>query len=553
MLESFFRKRVIGRLFVNLMLALILILSTSTSVWASTNDVLPEIRSLLQDQYADPVSQEVLNAPTIDEMLKRLGDPHTSYFTPAQYQDFVGSVNMSFVGIGIHIEMLPEGVKVDSVIQGSPAEEVGLKAGDIIIDADGQSLAGLSSDQAVNLLRGAEGSKVQISIKRGTEAMDFTVTRQAVAEPTVTGSVLDGHIGYIQLKSFGSNTPSEFANTAVQLNSQNVVDSWVVDLRDNGGGYLSSAIDLAGFFIGPDVAVQVRDRSGVLHLYQAPNQPFTLNQPIIFLTNENSASASEILTSAVKDYHKATIVGTTTYGKGTVQSMFNLSNGGVLKMTVEHFYSAFGHEINKVGITPDVEIQQTDSLKAAELLLTDKTVALNKARTQDYWESWRELSSSTATNVNPELYTLYYPDYQKVGELSSVPLDKKFTVHFDGAVDWHSVNDVSVELIDSQTGERTPTTFNILGPSDVQVIPEKALSPDTTYWLVAHPTILYTSGKALSKGTLTIVHTTQGPTAAGKAMVQSFNKPLRSISEGKFSNPGDPDYGWAIWDLTEKK
>lgn len=550
MLESFFRKKVIGRIVVNLMLALILILSTSTSVWASTNDVLPEIRSLLQNQYADPVSQDVLNAPTIEETLKRLGDPHTTYFSPEQYKDFVGSINMSFVGIGIHIEMLPEGVKVVSVIQGSPAEEVGLKPGDVIISADGQSLAGLAPDQAVNLLRGIEGSTVQISVKQGSEIRDLKVTRRAVAEPTVTGSVLDGHIGYISLKSFGSNTPQEFATTVMKVNNQNV-NSWIVDLRDNGGGYLSSAIDLAGFFIGPNVAIQVKDRTGVRHLYQAPAQPFTLNQPIIFLTNENSASASEILTGSVKDYHKATIVGTTTYGKGTVQSMFDLSNGGVLKMTVDHFYSAFGHEINKVGITPDVKIQQADSLKAAELMLSDKSVALTKATTPDYWEAWGELSNAVAADAKPEAYSLYYPDYNKISELSDVPLDKKFSVHFDRAVNWQSVNDSSIELINSITGERTLTTFNTLGPSDVQVIPEKALSSASTYWLVIHPTILDTSGKALSKGTLTVVHTIQGSGEGGKAKAQSFGKP-QIVGAGKFSTSGDPDYGWAIWDLTKK-
>ncbi|MDQ7093922.1 S41 family peptidase [Desulfosporosinus sp. PR] len=550
MTKSFFRKKVIRR-FSILMLVLILILSTSTSVWASTkDDVLPEIRSLLQTQYADPVSQDVLNAPTIDEMLKRLDDPHTTYFSPEEYQDFVDSINMSFTGIGIHIDMLPEGVKVVAVVQGSPAEEVGLKAGDVIVSADGQSLAGLSAEQAVSFLRGPEGSTVQISVKRGTETKDFTVTRQAVSEPTVEGSVLDGHIGYIQLESFGDETPVEFASTVVKLDYQNV-DSWVIDLRDNGGGYLTSAISLAGFFIGPNVAVKVKDRTGVLQLYQAPDQPFRLNQPIIFLTNENSASASEILTSAVKDYREATIVGTRTYGKGTVQTIFPLSNGGVLKMTVDHFYSAFGHEINRVGITPDVNIVNADPLKAAELMLSDKQSALDLATTPDYWEAWRELANSTATTVKPESYSLYYPDYHKADEIANVPLTKKFEVHFNGAVDWQSVNDSSIELIDSMTGERVLTTFETLDSSDVQVIPEQALSADSTYWLVIHPTVKNTSGKILSGGTVTVLHTVQGAGNEQKAQVQSAGN-FRPVGERNLPGFSDPDYGWAIQDLAKK-
>lgn len=554
MLENFFRKKVGGRIFLNLLLVLTLILSTSTAVWASAEDILPEIRSLLQTQYADPVSPEVLSAPTIEELLKRLGDPHTTYFAPVEYENFVGSIDMRFTGIGIHIEMLPEGVKVVSVVPGSPAEEVGLKKGDLIISADGQSLAGLSAEQAVSLLRGVEGSTVQISVQQGSETKALTVTRRAIAEPTVTGSVLDGHIGYLDLKSFGSDTPEEFELAVMQVvrSSNQKVDSWIVDLRDNGGGYLSSAIDLAGYFIGPQVAIQVKDRSGVFHLYQAPQQPFTLNQPIIFLTNENSASASEILTAAVKDYHKATVVGTTTYGKGTVQSMFDLSNGGVFKMTVDHFYSPFRHEINKVGITPDVVIQQADSLKAAELMLSNKTVALAKARSMDYWVAWGEILNSVTGNETSERYSQYYPDYRKVSELSGVPLDKKFTVHFDGAADWQSVNGSSIELINSLTGERTLSTFKVLGPSDVQVIPEGALSPDTTYWLVIHPTIRDGAGQTLHEGTVTIVHTLQGSGTEGKAKIQSFGKPER-VREGKLANPYDPDYGWAIWDLGTKQ
>jgi carboxyl-terminal processing protease len=325
----------------------------------------------------------------------------------------------------------------------------------------------------------------------------------------VTGSLLDGHIGYLGLKSFGSNTLKELEMAAKQLSSQSI-DSWIIDLRDNGGGYLSSAIDLAGYFIGPEITIQVKDRTGVYYLYQAPKQPFTLNQPIIFLTNENSASASEILTAAVKDYHKATIVGTSTYGKGTVQMMFALSNGGFFKMTVDHFYSPFGHEINNVGITPDVLIQHADSLKAAELMLSDKSLALAKARTLDYWEAWGEMSNSVAVNEKSERYSLYYPSYRKVSELSAIPLDKKFTVHFTGMVDRQSVNNAGLELINSETGERTLAKFEMLGPSDVQVIPNVALDPDTTYWLVIHPSVHDVNGLAMVEGAVAVAHTIEG-------------------------------------------
>jgi len=442
---------------------------------------------------------------------------------------------MRFTGIGITIEMVPEGVKVISVITGSPAEEVGFKSGDLLISAAGQSLVGLSAEQAIILLRGIEGSVVQVGFKRGPETRTVSVTRRAIQVPTVSGDVLSGHIGYVDLNSFGSDTPAEFKTVINHLKTQNV-DAWIVDLRDNGGGFLSSAIDLAGYFIGSDVAVQIKDRTGTFNSYKAPEPGVRLSQPVIFLTNENSASASEILTAAVKDYQKATIVGTTTYGKGTVQSMFSLSNGGVLKMTVDHFYSPLRHEINKVGVIPDVLIEQADSLKAAELMLDNSTVALAKGRTPDYWAAWGEIPHTAAEKVTLETYSLYYPDYRKVSELSEIPLDKKFTIHFSGVIDWQSVNNTSIELINSNTGERTPSTFEPLGLSAVRVIPQVALSSNTTYWLIIHPLIYDKTGRAMKEGAIAVAQTIQEDSP------ESTVKKLQSISQHK------PDYGIALWD-----
>lgn len=559
-------KKLLNKRMISVLVILFILFGSTGTAWASGDsgtDVLPEIRSLLQNAYVDPVSSEVLNAPTIDETLKRLGDPHTMYFSPEEYQNFINSMDMRFSGIGIHIEMVPEGVKIISVIPNSPAEDVGLQEGDIIIAAGGQSLAGLSSEQAVVLLRGPEGSSVQITVVHGASTLQMNVTRRAIEEATVIGEVMDGHIGVVKLRSFGSNTPTEFQSVVNRLRSSQV-DAWIVDLRNNPGGYLSSAIDLAGYFIGKDRVVQIKDRAGIVYQYEATDHGFTLNQPIIFLTNENSASASEILSAAVKDHQKATLVGTTTYGKGTVQSMFPLSNGGVLKMTVDHFYSPFGHEINKVGVTPDLPVQQAaDALKVAEFMLGETanttvtgadtsevmrwtapnhsvyTLSLTKARTPDDWAAWGEIlntatpgtlekGSSTGWHTitdqeKADRYPLYYPGYQKISELSDIPLDKKFTVHFAGHIDWQSVTNDTLELINSLTGERIPTTFEPQGSSDVRVIPTSELKPDTTYWIVIHSTIHDVFGRALQAGTLAVAHTVQGNNA-GTSSIQSVEK-----------------------------
>lgn len=548
--RRFLRRKAIAHILLNIMLVLILMLSTSSTVLAANVNILPEIRLLLQNRYVDPVSAEVLNAPTVDETLIRLGDPHTMYFSPEEYQSFLGSIDMHFTGIGIHIEMEAAGVRVISVISGSPAEEVGVKAGDLIVRAAGKSLAGLSSEEAVNILRGLEGSTVQISVQQGTETKVYTVTRKEISEPTVTGDVLDGHIGYLDLNSFGSDTAAEFETVVNRLRSQKI-DGWIVDLRDNGGGYLSSAFDLAGYFIGPDVVVSIKDRTGTVTQYKAQDHGFTLSQPVIFLTNENSASASELLAAAVKDHQKGRLVGTTTYGKGTVQSMFGLSNEGVLKMTVNRFYSPLGHEINKVGVTPDVEIKQADSLKSAELMLAGEAEALVKGRTPAYWEAWGELANSVPTDQASGLYSRYYPSYRKVSELSSIPLDKKFTVLFNGAVDWQSVNSTSLELIDSSTGERIPTKMETHGLSEVQVIPNLALNPNTTYWLVIHPTVRDVKGLVMTEGGVAIAQTIAGTDGEGTSKIQSIEI-QENVNNSQMKGLRDPDYGWALWDLEEK-
>jgi len=553
MLAKLLRKKAFGHILLNYILVLILILSNSTMVLASDDGALNEVRSLIRTKYVDPVSDDVLNAPTVEEILKRLGDPHTMYFTPEQYQEFVGSINMSFSGIGIHIEMVPEGVQILGVIPGSPAEEADLKPGDVIIRAAGESLTGLTSEEAVGILRGLEGSTVQLRVKQATETRDLRVTRRTISEPTVIGEVLDEHIGYLDLNSFGSDTPEEFAAAAKLLEDQNV-DSWIVDLRDNGGGYLNSALDLAGYFIGSDISVRIKDRSGTLSPYKAQDPGWRMSQRIIFLINENSASASEILTAAVKDHGSATLVGTTSYGKGSVQSMFPLENGGVLKMTVDHFYSPLGNEIDKVGVSPNVVIQNADPLKAAELMLTDSAEALAMARTNDYWEAWGELSGVVAESSQQpsSKYIHYYSSYRQVADLSEIPLDKKFTVKFSGEIDWQSVNSSSIELINSNTGERTLTTFEPLGTSGMQLIPQVELVPDTTYWLVIHPTILGVSGQSLHEGGLAIAHTIPvGEEVGGTFKIQSFKTNDRITERNKIS-PHDLDYGVAIKDLSER-
>lgn len=524
-------------------LALILSISTPAQVSASPID---DVRSLLETQYVEPVDSWVLSASSIEEMLKRLEDPHTVYFTQEEYQEFLNSMDMSFSGIGVYIELVPRGLEIVSVIEGSPAEDVKLLAGDIIIQAAGQSLAGLSQEAATSLLRGPEGSSVDIVVLRGEERLNLKVQRRAIEVPTVTGEMIKGDIGYVAIESFGETTEERFKKVVKELDAQGA-DAWVMDLRNNPGGYLTSALSMAGFFIGEQTALQTKDRSQKFSPYKGEKQEFIFTEPVIFLTNENSASASEILTAVVKDYQKAVVVGTNTYGKGSVQSLYQLTDGDVLKVTVAKFYSPYGKEINGVGIRPDVEIQDNDPILMAELMLEEHTqgskvgekptdlvqftaggkdweISLDQARAPEYWSTYKEFAQSYSfpggfswwsgsqwksylTTEQKALWPLFYPGYKGMSELSELPLDKTFTVRFTGAIDFKSVTSSTIELIESDSGKRIPVKFESIDERSVKVIPKVLLESGKTYWLTTHKGIVGQDGSTLREGVLTVAKT----------------------------------------------
>lgn len=374
----------IKKKFSYLLLVFVFILTAlgGTAVKASAEDstVLDQGREIIKDYYLETVPASVLNAPTLEEIVKGLNDPYSHYFTAKEYADFVDSINNSFCGIGVTMEVVPEGAKVLTVVDGAPAMKAGVLAGDIIIEADGHSLAGLSNEEIVSYVRGEAGTSVDIKVKRGQTSLEFKIVREQITLPTVSGKILNNNIGYIDLSSFGDNTGAEFASV---LSGMKNVDSYIIDLRNNGGGYISTAADIAGYFIGSNPLVKLTDKAGNNYTENALSHQVISDKPIIFLVNENTASASEILSAAVKDYDKAFFIGTKTYGKGVAQGMFGLSDGSVLKLTVYKFVSPEGHEINKVGITPNLMLEDTskdavDPLKTAEVLLSSSQSNSNK-------------------------------------------------------------------------------------------------------------------------------------------------------------------------------
>ncbi len=414
--------------FLTLMLVFnLLIINTN----ASTTDLtLNKIKQIIREDYIEDVPDKVFEAKSIEDFVKQLGDPYTKYFSAKEYTAFTNQIDMKFVGIGIRLEMVTEGIKVVSLIEGSPAEEMGIKPEDIIISANGTSLAGLTNEEAVNLVMGEEGTVVKLKVKRGVNILNIDIVRKEIQTPTVTGSLINDHIGYIQLESFGTETPKDFSNVLQDLEVQNV-DSYVVDIRNNPGGYMNAALDIAGYFIGKQTTMVVEDKSKNKDSLEAFKHDELINKPVVFLINEYSASASEILAAAVKDYDKAYFIGTNSYGKGVAQSLYEFTDGSALKTTTLRFLSPLGKVINKVGISPNLEIKDMDPLVAAELLLgnskntltngryisvklDDKNFAinLNDISNEEYWKAYKHIisKSSLVSLINNNVKKIVVPE-----------------------------------------------------------------------------------------------------------------------------------------------
>lgn len=523
-------------LLVILLMTLCLALGAPLLAYAGENDALSEVRALLKDNYVDSVSEDVLSAPTIKEMLARLGDRHTQYLVKEEYDQFLNTLDRAFSGIGIELEIVPQGVLVTKAMEGYGAAKAGVISGDIITEADGYSLTGKSSEYCVTKLRGPDGSKVLVKVKRGIQTLSLTLERMVIELPLVESEILENHIGYIAVYSFGQDTVAQFDQNAQALKEKGV-DSWIIDLRNNGGGYTQGALQLLGYFIENKNAVILKDRSIVSLAYRARKQAYTLEGPIVLLTNGFTGSSSEIVTAAIKDHNKATIIGETTIGSGLVKSLMPLSNGDFLKMTVNKFYSPNNLPINEVGIAPHINLSGVDELDTAFMMLKDQNkeiakndigdksgyiqlnagpndfaISLESMREPQSWMLGKKILDSAYVSTTmklgglngwepfPEEYLnerqkIYYPGYSQVGNLPGIPLDKKFTLTFTKDMNWESVTSESIELINTVTGERVKCNFSYPDKRVMMVCPQANLKADCEYWLVIHPTIKDAEGR----------------------------------------------------------
>ena len=328
------------------------------------SQLLDTYRSVINKYYLGKVDEESLKEGAIQGYIEGLGDPYTEYISKEDMEDYLQDTMGNFVGIGIYMvqDTKTNQIMVLSPIKGSPAERAGIKPGDYIISVNGEECTASDMTVIATKIKGEEGSTVKLQILRGEETLDFEITRENVIVNPVEGEVLENNIGYIEFSSFDENTAEEFKTKFEELQAQGIT-SLIIDLRNNGGGIVDEALQIAGYIADKDsVLLYEVDKDNNETVEKNESDPF-INMPVIILTNENTASSSEILAGALKDLGKAKIVGKTTYGKGVIQQILTLPDGSGLKITTEKYLTPNRTEINEVGIEPDETVELPESVE----------------------------------------------------------------------------------------------------------------------------------------------------------------------------------------------
>jgi carboxyl-terminal processing protease len=308
--------------------------------------------------YVQPIDREKMTYGAVGGMVAALGDIHTAFVDPKRAEYLRSQLQGSFEGIGATVDMQNGRLVIVSPIKGTPADKAGLQAGDVILQVDDTKIVNMDVSEAVALIRGPKGTKVILKVQRGSNpAFDVTIVRNTIEVPEVTSKMLeDDTIAYLQLSEFGEKAKPELRKALSEALAKNP-KALIFDLRGNPGGYLNTAIDVASEFITANQVVLVEKfKNGDKKLYKTSGDGLATKIPMVLLVNEGSASASEILAAALRDHKRAIIIGQKTFGKGSVQTVHQLSDNSQLRVTIANFYSPQEHVINEVGVSPDVEI-----------------------------------------------------------------------------------------------------------------------------------------------------------------------------------------------------
>lgn len=315
------------------------------------------IASLINMYFYEDVDKEALGQGIYKGLLEGLNDPYSVYYTKEEYENLMIDTTGNYAGIGAVLtkDMETGQVTITNVYEGTTAEEAGLKAGDIIVSADGHRAEREELETFVRHIRGEENTKVLIEYERDGEKKVVEVTRKLVSVPNVKYEMLDGNVGYIYLAEFSGNTKEQFDKAVADLTAQGM-KAVIFDLRYNGGGLVDSVTEILDEILPEGITVYMKDKNGERTDYKSDGEHY-MDLPIVVLTSENTASAAEIFAGAIRDYNYGTLIGTKSYGKGIVQSTIPLADGSAIKVTMATYYTPKGECIHKKGIKPDIEIE----------------------------------------------------------------------------------------------------------------------------------------------------------------------------------------------------
>lgn len=333
------------------------------AVDAETAQKAAEIQNIIEEEflYGEDVKKKDLRNMSLKGYVAGLGDPYSVYYDKDETKELFESTEGRYAGIGALMaqDQATKEISIEEVYKDSPAEKAGMKAGDILLTIDGRNVTEMELSDVADLVKGEEGTSVSISVKRDGESIEMEVVRKIVETPTVEAEIKENQIGYLKISEFDTVTYDQFKTEMEELENDGM-KGLIVDLRDNPGGNLDTVCEILDEFLPEGTIVYTEDKDGNRVETKESDEEHQFTKPLAVLVNEKSASASEVFTGAIQDYGTGTIVGTQTYGKGIVQTLYSLSDGSCLKITTAQYFTPNGRNIHGTGITPDIVLEKTD-------------------------------------------------------------------------------------------------------------------------------------------------------------------------------------------------
>ena len=352
-----------------LTITVVILLNISNKVYSQNIDKLyekidlfSEVLEKIQNEYVEEVDQAEIMDSAINGALQSL-DPYSAYMSPKIFKESQSETSGEFGGLGIEVSMESGVIKVITPIDDTPASKAGIKAGDYIVKINGEQVQGKTLMEAVNLMRGPEGTSIEITVRRKglRKAKIFKITREIIEIKSVISKIVDNKVGYLRLRAFNENSSSQLKKEISKIEKNKKLVGYILDLRNNPGGLLSQAVTISDFFLNDGEIVSTKGRKKRENRKFFAKKGDKINgKPLIVLINNGSASAAEIVAGALQDQKRAILLGETTFGKGSVQSIIPLKNRGAIRLTISKYYLPSGKSISEVGVVPDIKVEEED-------------------------------------------------------------------------------------------------------------------------------------------------------------------------------------------------